>query len=331
MATDMTATQELPRLPLTAAQPLVLGPVLLAEDNPVNQAVATGMLESLGCRVTVVATGREAVAAFARAAYDVVLMDMQMPEMDGLAATRVMREREAHSGSRRTPIIALTANAFAQDQQTCLAAGMDDFLSKPFTLGQLRTMLGRWKAPQTAASSAAPAAIHDTPPNGSPSVALQTLALQQPPPLDPKPLAALRALQKPGGPDVLEKVLRAYLDSAPQLLATLREALACSAAAAVQRAAHSLKSSSANVGAMTLAAHCKELEAMGRAKTLATAPTVFGHIEAAYALVEVALTAELHASPDLPQPRGSTAITGDIQSHSLEPDTVVFSLTDPEA
>jgi len=102
------------------------------------------MFESLGCQVTVVATGREAVTAMTHVSYDVVLMDCQMPELDGLAATRIIRAQESQAGHEPTPIIALTANAFSQDREACLAAGMDDYLSKPFTLEQLHAALVRW-------------------------------------------------------------------------------------------------------------------------------------------------------------------------------------------
>jgi two-component system, sensor histidine kinase and response regulator len=133
--------------------------ILLAEDNPVNQEVALGMLDALGHLVDVVGTGREAVNASAGTDYDLIFMDCQMPEMDGLSATRAIRAREAQAlgtGGKRDsrgtraddpchiPIIALTAHAMASDRELCLAAGMDDYLSKPFTQDQLSTMLTRW-------------------------------------------------------------------------------------------------------------------------------------------------------------------------------------------
>jgi CheY-like chemotaxis protein len=132
--------------------PLV-GRVLLAEDNPVNQEVATSMLENLGCRVTLAVNGAEAVEADEDTAFDVVLMDMQMPEMDGLEAARAIRDRETRTGRRRVPIIALTANAFAKDAEACYAAGMDEFLSKPFTLSQLHARLARWLSKTAAVST----------------------------------------------------------------------------------------------------------------------------------------------------------------------------------
>ena len=119
--------------------------VLLAEDNAVNQAVALAMLKGFGCEVEVAKDGREAVAAAYRKRFDLILMDCQMPEMDGFRATRVLRNLEtAHEAVRRIPIIALTANALEGDRERCLAAGMDDYLAKPFKQAQLWAVLTRW-------------------------------------------------------------------------------------------------------------------------------------------------------------------------------------------
>jgi CheY-like chemotaxis protein len=121
--------------------------ILLAEDNPVNQEVAVGMMESLGCRVHVVENGAEAVAAFDQTGdygFDFVLMDCQMPVMDGFEATR--RIRKIEGDGHHTPILALTANAFESDKQACLEAGMNDMLSKPFSRDALSALLDRWKA-----------------------------------------------------------------------------------------------------------------------------------------------------------------------------------------
>ena len=128
--------------------------ILLAEDNPVNQRVAQRMLEKLGHAVVVASNGREAIDALAAARFDAVLMDMQMPEMDGLQATAVIRAREVEQALARVPIIALTANAMKGDRERCLAAGMDAYLSKPIKSSELKDALDRFTgvAPATAAS-----------------------------------------------------------------------------------------------------------------------------------------------------------------------------------
>jgi CheY-like chemotaxis protein len=121
--------------------------VLLAEDNVVNQALAVAMLKGFGCQVEVANNGLEAVDALERRSFDLVLMDCHMPELDGFAATRAIRERERAGGTRRVPIIALTANAMEGDRERCLAAGMDDYLSKPFKHSQLQEAVARWTLP----------------------------------------------------------------------------------------------------------------------------------------------------------------------------------------
>jgi PAS domain S-box-containing protein len=125
--------------------------ILVVEDNPVNVEVAIAMLEMLGARVKSVSHGREAVEASARTAFDLILMDCQMPEMDGFEATRRIRDRESRIGDRgrRVPIIALTAHAMKGDREQCLAAGMDDYLTKPFTLEALDALLERWLVSET--------------------------------------------------------------------------------------------------------------------------------------------------------------------------------------
>jgi CheY-like chemotaxis protein len=116
--------------------------VLVAEDNPVNQRVAVRMLERLGVGADVASDGREAIESFDRQPYDAILMDCQMPELDGFEATAAIRAREGHG--RCTPIIAMTASAMRGDRERCLAAGMDDYLAKPVTIENLRAVLRRW-------------------------------------------------------------------------------------------------------------------------------------------------------------------------------------------
>ena len=120
--------------------------ILLVEDNPVNQRVALAMLKKLGFQTDVVANGREAVKALQTVPYDLVLMDCQMPEMDGFEATRAVRQKESAASSPCIPIIAMTASAMQADREKCLQAGMSDFIAKPVQQGELAEMLARWLA-----------------------------------------------------------------------------------------------------------------------------------------------------------------------------------------
>ena len=127
--------------------PLLVGRVLVAEDNPINQKVACGMLRRLGLAVDVADDGAAALGRLGLEAYDAVLMDVQMPVMDGFAATQALRLRERETGGQRVPVIAMTANAMTGDRDRCLAAGMDDYIPKPVTIAELRRTLAQWLAP----------------------------------------------------------------------------------------------------------------------------------------------------------------------------------------
>ncbi len=238
-----------PAAPATprAASP---GRVLLAEDHPVNQVVATAMLARIGLAVDVAGNGEEALALCARHDYDLVLMDCQMPLMDGYQATAAVRAREA-GGARRLPIVALTANALEGDRQHCLAAGMDDYLAKPYTQRQLEEVLRRWLQPGTR-----PEARHAHAP--------VAVAAALPAAINRKALEQLRELDPAGGMGLARQILQIYLESSAAPLGQIEHAIAASDADAVRRAAHSLKSSSANVGADTLSGLFRQLEARGR-------------------------------------------------------------------
>lgn len=246
--------------------------ILLVEDNPVNQAVAVAMLEDLGCEVRTVDNGLDAIRALDEGRYAVVLMDCQMPVMDGFEATRRIRRRERDNQSGATPVIALTANAMKGDRERCLAAGMDDFLSKPFTQRQLREVLARHSV-ATLEPGAGGA--------GAPGPDRHSAGM-----LDESALENIRALQRPGKPDILQTVIGHYLASAPKLLQGLRQAVESGDAKALRMAAHSLKSSSRNLGAQALAALCQELEHMGRASTIEGATALLADLEADYGHVE---------------------------------------------
>ena len=246
--------------------------VLMAEDNSVNQKVAVAMLESLGCRVRAVANGREAFERSEEERFDLVFMDCQMPMMDGFAATRAIREREAAPGEtngaqrRRLPIIALTAHAMKHDRQECLDAGMDDYVKKPFTKDDLRNMVKKWRGERDQAVRSKEGAQSRAEPREQaqePSSAATNV--------DPGALEQLRALGSDGGGDLIRRVVDTFLESSNEIVRTLRDALKAKDPEAMASAAHKLKSSSAQVGAVRLSALCKDLEARGREGSMAGA------------------------------------------------------------
>lgn len=232
------------------------GRVLLAEDNQVNQIVARSWLERLGLQVQVANDGQEAVALFQSEAFDVVLMDCQMPVLDGFEATAEIRRLET-GNTHRIPIVALTANAVTGDRENCLEAGMDDYLAKPYSGGQLSDMLKRWlPEPEDVA------ALEPTPVIAKAEKRQETGLSSAP--INPAALDKIRQLTPNGGDALVRRLAQAYLQSAPSDFARLEQALADRDSAGIARAAHALKSSSFNIGAETLARIFHDVEAMGR-------------------------------------------------------------------
>jgi PAS domain S-box-containing protein len=262
------------------APPTFGGRVLLVEDNPVNREVAMGLLELLGHHVDSADDGQQALEASATGAYDVILMDCQMPVMDGFTATARIREREHQTHAARLPIIALTANAMDGDRDRCLAAGMDDYLSKPFSQDQMREMLSRWLS-QTDHSS-----LHrdqtTTPSEAVPESSVPTTQaehIESSGVVDYSAWSPIRMLKRPGHPDPLGKLLARYVEDSRKLVDQLRQAIASNDPATLHAVAHRLKSSSATLGALTVAARCKELEALGRSHRIEGALDHFQHLE----------------------------------------------------
>ncbi|MCP4995992.1 MAG: response regulator [Gammaproteobacteria bacterium] len=229
--------------------------VLVVEDNRVNQAVIEEMLQLLGCHITTVDDGWKAVAKLLEATYDLVLMDIQMPKLDGFSATQIIRNNEGKV--RHTPIIALTANALDGDCEKCLSAGMDDYLSKPVAKNALQAMLIKW-LPAEAEKLESSLQYHNVRMETALSISDEMS------PIAHQALDNMRALQRPGRPNILNRVICIYLDTAPGLIETINRSVVGKDADGLRRAAHSLKSSSANLGAMRFSAICKKLEAMGR-------------------------------------------------------------------
>ncbi len=251
--------------------------LLVAEDNAVNQTVAERMLEKRGYRVDVVSNGLEALEALAQIPYAAVLMDCQMPEMDGYEATMEIRRYEGTE--RRTPIIAMTAHAMQGDREKCLAAGMDDYLTKPVRAEELEAVLARWvPRPAVERSEAPPAGGASEPPEE---------------PLDQSVLDGLRELTGEGEPDILIELVDIFLSDAAERMVLLRDAIARGDANTLERVAHSLKGSSANFGARRMSRLCLELEQVGKQGDIMLAPELFARLELEWQRVGVALRAEL--------------------------------------
>jgi signal transduction histidine kinase/DNA-binding response OmpR family regulator len=234
-----------------AAEPRAPGPrILLVEDNPVNQEVAVGMLESLSCSTHAVGNGWMAIEAMSAAEYDAILMDCQMPVMDGLTATAEIRRREKGSLKPRIPIVALTANAMDGDRERCLASGMDDFLSKPFTQQQLAAVLKRWLGARANLVQA------------------ERTDLSRAPLVDVGVLRNIAALARPA---LLNSLIDLYLEHSPGLLAAVEAAAANLQPSVLADALHTLRSSTANLGGARLVAAAKECEALLRSGGIAGA------------------------------------------------------------
>ncbi len=224
--------------------------ILVVEDNPVNQDVVTGLLESMGCRVVTAPNGRSAVQRYAQEKFDLILMDCEMPILDGFQATRRIRDLEQMAAtdnekSPRMPVVALTAHALADVRERCMAAGMDDFLVKPFDEEQIVETLRRWLAPlERAPIERAPVAT---------VAAIDSDAIQK-----------IRSMDAKGNDALLKRVVSQFVTTAPPLAATIREKFDAGDGEALWRAAHSLKSSAAALGANQLSKHCQDIESLAR-------------------------------------------------------------------
>lgn len=259
--------------------------ILLAEDHEVNQEIVKAMAEHLGLRLHIVNNGIEAVKALSRNTFDLVLMDWQMPEMDGLEATKEIRKREASNvehqteGSERSlgspstlhasrdtlhvPIIAITAHASAEDRKACLEAGTNDVLPKPFSLEQLREKLEQW-LPPLPSTHLSRSTDQDRPFNSD--VGSQLAGGEDR--FNPLALKQIRSLQRANAPNIVEQVITKYLANTTKLLNELQASLAQKEPTLLHSLAHTLKSSSANVGAIRLSELCKTLERLSRASSV---------------------------------------------------------------
>jgi signal transduction histidine kinase/CheY-like chemotaxis protein/HPt (histidine-containing phosphotransfer) domain-containing protein len=276
------------------------GHALLVEDNPVNRQVAQRLLTLLGLSFAVAENGKEALDALEHDTFDVVLLDCQMPVMDGYTAVRILRQNEAAKSSKHMPVIAMTANAMAGDREKCLRAGMDDYLSKPLNRALLEQTLRRWipagatsRAPQASPTGAvaqprptpAPAFVAQAPP--IPAVSAAGTALDA---------DVVRDLLDVMG-DEFTDLVRVYLEDTPKSIALLEQAAGTADNQGLIAPAHSLKSTSANLGALSLAELAKRLEHGARSGDLGSeAPVLVAELSRTFARVHAELQSLLAKS-----------------------------------
>ena len=278
--TVMPATVPAPQLITrhTLAETSSAARVLVAEDNLINQKLTVRMLEKLGYQSDVAGNGQEALAALVRGSYAVILMDCQMPLVDGFEATRIIRQREAavqespaatHPETHHIPIIAVTANAMRGDRERCLAAGMDDYLTKPLRKEDLKGTLDRW-IPASIQSQVEQAGVEKSDAEGKDSRYLPVIF----------DVAAM--LRNIGGDRALmEELVALFLQRYQTLLEDIRMALANGDRRAVEQAAHLLKGTAGNLCASEVVLSAGQLEALGRLGTLVEGPIIYVQIEKA--------------------------------------------------
>jgi CheY-like chemotaxis protein len=255
--------------------------VLLVEDNPLNQQVAIVMLESLGFCVDVVDNGVEAVIAATMVPYGVILMDCEIPVLNGYEVTKEIRSQLG--ASRHSPIIAVTSSTKASDRQRCLAVGMDGHISKPLTLASLTGGMARW-APNLSRLTLVPDLEEDD------------VDENDPPVLDTEVVDSLKRLGAEAGEDLLGQVATLFLADSEARMKALHQALVDEDGPALIHSAHTMCGSSANVGAAELARLCAKLATNGTVGDLEDAETLLHAVETELARVRTALTAPGAAS-----------------------------------
>lgn len=248
--------------------------VLMVEDNATNRKVARTLLERLGCLVETANDGHQALAMFATRSFDVIFMDWQMPGLDGLETTRAIRSREAQHDRQSIPIVAMTANALAGDRQTCLAAGMNDYLAKPIDPAELEAALNHWAPLQ-----------------------------RDPPPVSAKQIACLDRLAAAVGAEFVQELLDDMCRDGAERVAEMRAALAANDPGTLSRSAHSCKGMVLTLGFTAWGEGCQRLETLAREGSMAglrmLVEEVAHHFDAALAC-RATWTAALPSAAQLP-------------------------------
>ncbi|MEA3277347.1 MAG: response regulator [Pseudomonadota bacterium] len=258
--------------------------ILLVEDDAVNQKLAMKMLARLGLDVALAEDGSQAVEATEQQVYDAILMDCQMPRMDGYKATELIREKEQAEGARHVPIIAMTANTLPQDQERCQIAGMDDFLAKPVKPTILEATLGKWLR-QTEKETE----------NDVMSERTNSKSTLKAAAIDAAVVNELREIME----DAFGELVLTYLRDSPARFLRMRDAIKGGDPDSLREAAHSLKSSSANLGALNLSELAKRLEYMGRERNLQGAVSTFKQAVEEYGRVKTELQTEKYHGAQL--------------------------------
>ena len=251
--------------------------ILLAEDNPINEKVAVRLLERRGHTVEVARTGLEAVSASARTKFDVILMDVQMPEMGGLEATALIRQRERGTGNH-VPIVAMTAHAMEGDRERCLAAGMDDYISKPVRQRDMERIIAQWlncdrvraERPSSHNSSTDESA-------------------------ESSPIARLREIAGSDDESFIREVLQDFLEQVSGGIQAMTRAATAGDAAALLEVAHRLKGTSASLGIHRLASICAELESLAASGSVTDAERLIGLIDQEFKRARKGLEDELQS------------------------------------
>jgi signal transduction histidine kinase/ligand-binding sensor domain-containing protein/CheY-like chemotaxis protein len=276
----------------TGVLPPLTGRVLVVEDQPLNREVAIGILSSLGLQVETAHDGRHALDIMQAQQFDIVLMDCEMPVMDGFSATTAVRKREA--AGVHMPIIALTADASSAGRAACLAAGMDDYLAKPFRREALHAVLCRWLKPPAAQAATTSIEARLVAPEAT--AALPLPGVNDEPTLDGPTLNALRALPRIGPKDMLSHIGELYLLDSRSLIVSIEESLGAGNAADLARTAHAWRSYNGNVGAHGLARLCRELEDAARQGNFLAARDIYALIQTLHLRVCDELQAEMRKS-----------------------------------
>ena len=271
--------------------------ILVAEDHPVNREITMTLVETLKCVGDIAVDGAEAVEAVQREAYDVILLDCQMPKLDGYEAARQIRDLEqqgrvkSRGSSERlghVPIVALTAHTSPTDQARCLESGMDDFVRKPFTLRVLRGVIGKWVAGRVE-PSATPA---------SPMAADPSTPVSDDAPISEAAIEQILELDRLNGGGVFARFAHGFLEAVPTTLEQLRTAVREHDAAGIARSAHALHGASLNLGAEPMAAASRELEALVENGSTEGASSLAAQIDDLYLAVKAALEARLDLEKD---------------------------------